>query len=308
MRDQFIATLTELAEHDSRIMLVTGDLGFGVLDSFAKRFPQQYINAGVAEQNMTGLATGLAMDGYIVFTYSIANFSTLRCLEQIRNDAAYHEVNVNIVSVGAGFSYGPLGYSHHATEDLAILRSLPNVTTTSPCDLWEVDHITRYLVKKTGVGYLRLDKSAARPTHSNETPFEFGEPRVVRQGLDLTLVATGGILEEALVAAESLAAQNISARVIAVHSFNFSRDQVLTVAAQETKGMICVEEHSVIGGLGGAVAEHLLEGEIRPKFFYRVGLRDGFSTIVGSQKYLRQRYKMESQAISSVALELLKRK
>src|SRR5262245_58636626 len=125
MRDAFIRRLTDMAEHDPRVMLITGDLGFGVLTDFASRFPKQFLNAGVAEQNMTGLATGLALEGYIVFTYSIANFVFMRCLEQIRYDALYHDCNVNVVAVGAGFSYGALGISHHATEDIAIMRSLP---------------------------------------------------------------------------------------------------------------------------------------------------------------------------------------
>src|SRR5438477_1337258 len=133
MRDQFVKTLTALAETNSRIMLVTGDLGFGVLTGFKERFPRQHLNVGVAEQNMTGVATGLALEGRIVFTYSIANFPTLRCLEQVRNDVCYHEANVKIVSIGGGFSYGALGISHHATEDLAIFRALPNMAVVARC-------------------------------------------------------------------------------------------------------------------------------------------------------------------------------
>src|SRR5438477_2359167 len=150
MRDQFVKTLTALAETNSLIMLVTGDLGFGVLTGFKERFPRQYLNVGVAEQNLTGLATGLALEGRVVFTYSIGNFPTLRCLEQIRNDVCYHNVDVKVVSIGAGFSYGPLGISHHATEDISILRALPNMTVVSPCDLWEVAEATRALVDRPG--------------------------------------------------------------------------------------------------------------------------------------------------------------
>ena len=137
MRDRFIKRLGEIALNDTRIMLVTGDLGFGVFDKFREQCSTQFLNAGVAEQNMTGIATGMAMEGRIVFTYSIGNFPTLRCLEQIRNDACYHNANVKIVSIGGGFSYGSLGISHHATEDLAIMRSLPDLTVVSPCGLWE---------------------------------------------------------------------------------------------------------------------------------------------------------------------------
>ena len=142
MRDVFISKLSELISEFPEIILITGDLGFGVLDKFKESFPNNFINAGVAEQNMTGIATGMALEGKIVFTYSIANFSTLRCLEQIRNDACYHEVNVNIVSIGGGFSYGPLGISHHSTEDLSIMRSLPEISVIVPSTLWEVQMAT----------------------------------------------------------------------------------------------------------------------------------------------------------------------
>ena len=128
MRTAFIRALEEAAEKDSRVMLIVGDLGFGVVDQFAQKFPNQFVNAGVAEQNMTGMAVGMALSGAVVFTYSIANFPTLRCLEQIRNDVCYHKANVKVVAVGGGFVYGSLGMTHHATEDLAIMRALPNMT------------------------------------------------------------------------------------------------------------------------------------------------------------------------------------
>src|SRR4051794_39462434 len=155
MRDSFIKTLCDLAERNSRIMLITGDLGFAVLDEYRRRFPRQFINAGVAEQNMTLLATGMALEGHVVFTYSIGNFPTLRCLEMIRNDAAYHNANVKVVSIGGGFSYGPLGISHHATEDLAIMRALPNVTSVSPTSLWEVAEATKAITQTPGTFFFR---------------------------------------------------------------------------------------------------------------------------------------------------------
>ena len=141
MRDAFVERLSELAAEDPRICLITGDLGFGVLDDFARHFPDQYINAGVAEQNMTAIAAGMALEGHVVFTYSIGNFPTLRCLEQIRNDVCYHNANVTIVAIGGGFSYGVLGMSHHATEDIAIMRALPEMTVvvtsnSPPSGLW----------------------------------------------------------------------------------------------------------------------------------------------------------------------------
>ena len=204
MRDHFIKRLTNLAENDPELVLVTGDLGFGVFDNYRKVRSNQFINAGVSEQNMTMVATGMALEGYKVFTYSIGNFPTLRCLEMIRNDAAYHEANVKVVCIGGGFSYGPLGISHHATEDLAIMRSLPNLTVISPCGLWETMEATEALVSTPGTCYLRLDKSVGDDAPNNNERFEIGKLRVLQEGKDVTLLVTGGILGEVQKAAIKL--------------------------------------------------------------------------------------------------------
>lgn len=306
MRDIFIQRLTQLAERDPRIMLITGDLGFKVLDNFAARFPAQFLNAGVAEQNMTGLATGLALEGHIVFTYSIANFTFMRCLEQIRNDAAYHDCNVNVVSVGGGFSYGQLGISHHATEDLTMMRALPNTTVASPGDDWETAEITGALAASPGVSYLRLDRSSAGDLHRPGETFQLGKIRTVREGSDLTLVSTGGILGEVLQAATALQQQGLSCRVLSVHTIKPLDVETLAAAARETQGLITIEEHTIHGGLGGAVAEALLEQGDLPRCFYRIGLRDGFSSVVGDQQYLRRIYGLDAAAICHAALEQLR--
>jgi transketolase len=304
MRDHFVKRLSQLAAADSRIMLVTADLGFGVLTDFAGKFPKQFLNVGVAEQNMTGLATGMAMEGLIVFTYSIGNFPTLRCLEQIRNDAAYHEANVKIVSVGSGFSYGPLGMSHHATEDISILRAIPGITIFSPGDLWEAMEATEAAMKTPGPCYLRLDKSAAGSNEAPNEKFVIGQPRLRRKGDDLTIIATGGIVEEALKAAETLAVENIQTRVLSVHTIRPLYAEPILAAARETRAMITLEEHTVEGGLGGLVAETLLEHGVAPQKFRRMGLRNGFSSIVGSQAYLRNRYDLDATAIVKTARDL----
>ncbi|QDS99798.1 transketolase family protein [Adhaeretor mobilis] len=297
MRDHFVARLCDMAERDPRIMLITGDLGFGVLNEYRERFPKQFINAGVAEQNMTGIAAGLALEGHVVYTYSIANFVFMRCLEQIRNDAAYHNCNVNVVCVGGGFSYGQLGVSHHATEDLSIMRSLPSVKVVSPADHWEAAEATEAISRESGVCYLRLDKSAAENQQSPDETFELGKARQLREGQDVTLIATGGIMSEALEAADTLQEQGIFARVLSLHTIK-PLDQVAVIAAaKQTGGVITIEEHTVDGGLGSAVAETLLENDAAPGFFRRMGLRGGFASIVGSQSYLRQQYGLDAEAI-----------
>lgn len=286
-----------LAESNPRILLITGDLGFGVLTDFAQRFPRQYLNAGVAEQNMTGLATGLALEGRVVFTYSIANFPTLRCLEHIRNDAAYHDANVNVVAIGGGFSYGALGMSHHATEDLSIMRSLPGVTVVSPGDNWEAAEAVNALIASPGTSYLRLDKSSADETPTPGETFVLGQARRLREGSDVTLIVTGGILGVALAARENLAAKGIQCRVLSMHTIKpLDRDSVFA-AARETGGIVTIEEHTIEGGLGGAVAEVCLEGGAIPRVFHRIGLRAGFSSVVGSQDYLRRAYELDETAI-----------
>jgi transketolase len=306
VRDAFIARLELLAAAEPRVFLVTGDLGFGVLDGYARRFPRQYLNAGVAEQNMTGLATGMALEGRIVFTYSIANFPTLRCLEQIRNDAAYHGADVKVVAIGGGFSYGALGMSHHATEDLAILRAIPCITVVAPGCLWEAEEATEAIVRTPGVCYLRIDKSNAGRTNREGERFELGRIRTIRDGNDVTLVATGGILGVALKAAEQLATEGISVRVLSVHTLRPFDAETVFRACRETGGIITIEEHVVEGGLGGLVAETCMEAAVVPRAFHRIGLRSGFASIVGSQAYLRTRYGMDEAAIVASAKKLVR--
>ena len=300
MRDAFIRTLTALAPEHPEMMLLSGDLGFSVLNDYIARFPKQFLNIGVAEQNMSGVAAGLALEGHTVFTYSIGNFPSLRCLEQLRNDICYHKANVKVICVGGGMSYGPVGFSHHATEDLAILRSLPGMLVLSPCDLWEAAEATRYLVSHRGPAYLRLDKSAASsPTLPNEV-FVPGRIRQVRDGSDVTLAATGGVLGEALRAADAVADLGISCRVLSVHTVKPLDSESLMAATRETGGIITVEEHAIDGGMGGAVAEALMERGGFPGFFVRMGLRDTFSSVIGSQQYLRQIYSLDATAIAKM--------
>ncbi|MBE2213406.1 MAG: transketolase [Opitutaceae bacterium] len=304
MRDRFIKTLCSLAENDPRIMLITGDLGFAVLDEYRRRFPLQFINAGVAEQNMTLVATGMALEGHIVFTYSIGNFPTLRCLEMIRNDAAYHGANVKVVSIGGGFSYGPLGISHHATEDLAIMRSLPDVTCVSPTGLQEVEEATRAIASHPGTCFLRLDKDPGvdGPTRSE---FLLGRPRVVRQGRDVAFIVTGGILSEVVKAAGELERQGVSSSIYAVHTLK-PFDPTEIIAASKTHGaVVTVEEHTVHGGLAGLILESLADAQALPGKFLRIGLESCFSSVVGSQGFLRTAYRMDAAAIAARTTKLL---
>lgn len=294
MRDTFVAALLEIARHDSRVMLVTGDLGFGVLDKFRKELPEQYINAGVAEQNMTGLATGMALEGRVVFTYSIANFPTLRCLEQIRNDAVYHGANVKVVAIGGGFSYGALGMSHHATEDVAILRALPGLSVYAPCDESETRELTAHLVANDGPGYLRLDKSKAAVRGAPVVP---GRLRCLREGRDVAIIAYGGIVEEALKVAESLSASGTQCAVYSAHTLKPFDDEGVLQIATSGRLLITLEEHVPNGGLGSTVADVLLGAGVLPRRFVKISLPDVHSAIVGSQEYMRARLGLDQVGI-----------
>lgn len=306
MRDHFVKALTEQAETNKNIVLITGDLGFGVLNNFANKFPKQYINAGVAEQNMTGIASGLGMDGKIVFTYSIGNFNTLRCLEQIRNDACYHNANVNIVSIGGGFSYGALGYSHHATEDIAIMRAIPNLRVFAPCDFWEVQEITKKVIELGGVNYIRIDKSSTERNIELEKVFETGKGRVLIEGRDLTIIAAGGIVDIALKAQKEIIKEGITIKIISLHTIKPIDRELILDCAINTGGIVTLEEHSIIGGLGSAVSEVLMQECCFPKKFKMIGLESKFSTIVGSQEYLRCVNKLDVSSIVDVIKKLVK--
>ena len=306
MRDVFIEVLTEEVEKNSQIILITGDLGFGVLDNFKEKYPNNFINAGVAEQNMTGIAAGMALEGKIIFTYSIANFPTLRCLEQIRNDVCYHNLKVNIVAIGGGFSYGALGMSHHATEDIAIMRSLPNLRVISPSTLGEVKKVTKAIIEKPEPTYLRLDKSFGLENNKSSLEnFSFGRIYSIKKKTDCTIFVTGGILEEVQNAVIKLNKKKIKVQVINVHSIKPIDKRGVSHAIKLTRAVITVEEHSVIGGLGSTIADIIVDSQFSSKLFLKIGLDDRFSSVVGSQKYLRKIYGMDSDSIFKKIINLV---
>jgi transketolase len=284
VRTAFIETLSELAERDDRIWLLTGDLGYSVVERFASRFPAQYVNVGVAEQNMTGVAAGLALSGKIVFTYSIANFPTFRCLEQIRNDVCYHNGNVKVIAVGGGLAYGPQGYTHHGVEDLGIMRGLPGMTVIAPGDPVETRLATRAIAAHDGPCYLRLGKAGEAVVHSSVPEFRLGRGIRVRPGRDATLIVTGGMLRAACDCAARLDDMNVA--VLSMPTIKPLDEAAVLRAAEETGAIVTCEEHNVTNGLGSAVAEVLaLSGQaVR---FRRYGIPDRLYHHIGEQEYLR---------------------
>jgi len=304
MRDSMIKSLFELANDNKDVVLITGDLGFGLFESFSEKFPSQFINIGIAEQNMIGVATGLALEGKIVFVYSIGNFPTLRCLEQIRNDACYHNLNINIICMGAGFSYGALGMSHHATEDIAIMRSLPGTTVISPSTEDEAYFSTIELSKRDDVGYLRLDKSKVSKSKKLKNEFEIGKGNILKDGSDYTIIACGGIVEEALLAAEDLDKNNISCKVVSMHTIKPIDNALIQDCVKNSKGIISLEEGNITGGLGSAILEACSKNGEFPLKIKILGINDEYVSIVGSQEYLRDSVGISKRFIVNAVLSM----
>ena len=303
MRNHLINKITDIAKYDKRIMLITGDLGFGVIDKFQNQFSNRYINVGIAEQNMAAVAAGLALEGNTVFIYSIGNFPTLRCIEQIRNDICYHNANVKILAVGCGFAYGTLGMTHHATEDLSIMRALPNMKIFTPCDSVSAEAIAEDICNIEGPCFVRLERGGEKSVFSSKEKFELGELKELREGDTIAIIAIGTIVNEALKAAELLQKDNKMISVYSVYSLKpINTEQILEIAKKH-KYIITIEEHQIVGGLGSTIAEIIAENNTKAKLI-RLGLQNEFTSVVGNQEYLRTVYQLDSEFIIDIIRSL----
>lgn len=302
MRDSFIAELIAIAKENNNTELITGDLGFGVLKPFWEALPNQFLNAGIAEQSMTSAAAGMALEGKTVFTYSIGNFPTLRCLEQIRNDCAYHEANVKIVCVGGGFTYGSLGMSHHATEDIAVMRALPGVTVLCPGDAVEARAAARIAANTKGTFYIRLGRGGEKPIHNGDVRIELGKAVKVKNGSRVAVFSTGAIYEEVSVAVELLNKEGIFPSVYTFPTVKPIDEETIKACAKDFELIVTVEEHNLSGGFGSAVAEVLCECEKSARLL-RIGVNDTYSKEVGSQDHLRKFYGIDGESIKECILK-----
>ncbi len=304
MRGVFNKTLLELARKDPRIYMILADIGYGEIEGFANAFPERFINCGVAEQNMAGVACGVAMEGNIAVTYSIANFPTLRCLEQIRNDVCYHNANVKIVIIGGGVSYGPLGVSHHSTEDIAILRALPNIVVCVPCDTCEAEAAVRAMIAHDGPFYYRCGYKNEKDIHDGSIDFRLGKALTVREGTDVCVIFTGPIGYNAKLAAEQVQREHgISVRLVSLHTIKPIDRNAITDAARNIGCILTVEEHNLSGGMGSAVAEVLADEGCICKV-KRLALPDVNVSLVGSQEWLRDRYGLGVRGIADEIVKL----
>lgn len=300
MRTTFAKTILTLAKKDTRIVLLTGDLGYSVFEEFQKTVPKQYLNVGVAEQNMTGVAAGLAMEGLRPIIYSIIPFTTMRNFEQIRNDICYQNLDVKIVGVGAGFSYGSYGHTHHGLEDIGILRTLPNMTIMAPGDPIEVSLAIRAMMRRRGPMYVRLGKAGEPAVHLKTPKFSIGKGILISEGNEVTILATSTLLERAVTVGKVFT----SARVISMPTIKPIDTEIILESIQKTKAVVTLEEHSIIGGLGSAVAEVIAESGVRVKF-KRIAVPDRFTKGSGLQEYMRRANGLSVEQIITTIRSLL---
>lgn len=294
MRTNFINQLIEEARHNDKIFLLVGDLGYHVIEPFAEEFPDRFLNVGIAEQNMAGIAAGLAMTGYNVYFYSIGNFPTIRCLEQIRNDIAYHQANVKVVSVGAGYAYGSLGATHQATEEIGALRVLPNMVVATPGDPLEARAITKISASYDGPMYIRLGKAGEKTVHSEDSiNLKIGDicSVITREGNQTAVLACGNILDAAL---RQINDENLNYDLYSVPFVKpINKEQLINIVKTHPAGLITIEEHQKSCGMGSAIVEFLndlyYEGniEVYPKV-KRIAIPDEFADVVGTQVFLRE--------------------
>ena len=304
-RDVYRRTLLEVAQRDRNVLCLDSDVG-GLEDTFAAALPEQYVEMGIAEANLITVAAALASAGKIPFVNTMATFAAARACEQVKLDIAYNNLPVKIAATHSGVSAGHLGPTHHSLEDVAIMRALPNMTVIVPADTVETVKAVEAAIRHPGPVYIRLGRKPTDLVSHAEYPFEIGKAVTLRSGTDVTLVASGSYpVLEALQAAEKLAAQGVSARVLNVHTIKPLDAQAILAAAQETQGIVTVEEHSIIGGLGSAVSE--VVSEQCPVSVKRVGIPDVFCEHVGDQPQLLTRYGITSKNIVDAALALVTR-
>ena len=304
MRVQFVKTLIEMAEQDERILLLTGDLGFTVLEPFRDKFPQRFFNAGVAEQNMVGLATGLAEDGFLPFVYSITTFATLRPFEFIRNGPVLHHLPVRIVGIGAGFDYGGAGPTHHALEDLGVMRTQPSLTIVAPADYQQTANALWATKDIAGPVYYRLGKDERTAIPGLEGRFQMGRAQTCREGTDLLFIATGSITAEVVAAADVLAQRGVNSRVMVVASVNPAPVEDIAEALSLFPAALTVEAHYTVGGLGSLVCEIAAERALNCRIV-RCGVKDPPAAATGSSDYLNHLHGLSARALVETAWRTL---
>jgi transketolase len=307
MRNAFAKTIAALAAQDQRVVLLSGDIGNRMFDSFKERFPGRFFNCGVAEANMVGMAAGMAATGLRPFVYTITPFLIYRAYEQIRLDICYHNVPVVLVGTGGGLSYASLGATHHSLEDIAVLRVLPNMKIVCPCDPLETSLATTASLDNPGPVFIRLGKKGEPVVHTSGPDFKLGKAIIVKKGADVCLLATGCILSEALKAADRLEKSGISVEVTSFHSIKPFDRQYLEYCFESFKLVVGLEEHGISGGMGGLIAEWATACAPRPKApFLSMGTEDAFLNGGGTQSATRASAGLDGESVATRILDKLR--
>ena len=307
MRSSFVSAITELARKDPRVVVVTPDMGFSIFEKFRDEFPSRLINSGIAEQNTVGLAAGLALSGKIVYVYSIVPFVTMRPFEQVRIDVCYQNLPVKLVGSGGGLTYGSLGPTHHSIEDIAIMRSLPNMTIYCPGDPVEARLCALSSYETPGPAYIRLGKGSGDPrVHNNEPEFRFGKAIEVVSGHDAAIISTGNMLRNAIDTASLLKKSGISCAVYSMPMVKPLDKELVLSLLSEGIPIFTVEEHSILGGLGGVVSEIIAESGYKANFM-RIGIKDHFVKEAGSQDHLRKLNGLDAKSLEILITNKMKK-
>lgn len=307
MRNSYLNTLCTLAENDKNVVVLLSDNGIIVYDDFIEKFSEQYFNFGISESNMIAVAAGMASCGKVPFAYTISSFLAYRAFEFIRDDVCLQNQNVKIVGIGSGMAYSTLGPTHHTTEDIGCLRSLPNLTIFSPASPLDVKKVVMEAYKIKGPVYIRLGTNREREIYNQDYEFETGKAVVLQEGTDLTIVSTGSIVADVLEAANKLKKESISVRVINIHTIKPFDKEAIIKAINETKAILTIEEHNIVGGLGSAVAEVIAESG-KGIAFERIGLKDKFAKGYGTYVQMKDINNIGIEDIYKNALELIKRR
>ncbi len=307
MRNALVSTLFDIAKKDKKVVLLTGDIGYSVLDKYREELKEQFINAGIAEQNMTSVAAGMAHGGLIAITYSIGNFNSIRCIEQIRNDICYHNLNVKIVSIGAGMAYGAAGISHHMTEDISILRSIPNIVIFSPADPKEAELVMKLAYSYHGPCYIRLGKGGEKTIHRKDLEaIAIGDMIEIEEGEHICIFTTSAILSEAYNAFEYLKEKyDLNIGIVSFPTIKPINKERFKEFINKYQLIVTLEEHVLSGGFGSSILEYINDLEIKGKDVVRIGIDDRFTGEVGNQEYLRRYYEIDREAIVKKIMEKL---
>jgi len=308
MRKTSLDAVYELAKRDKRVVFIGSDLGIGTLKQFKAEMPERFFMEGVSEAHLVTMAAGLALEGKVVYINTIATFLTRRCYEQVCLDLSLHHTNVRLIGSGGGVVYAPLGPTHQAIEDIAIFRTLPGMTIVAPCDAEEMKRLMPQTLDWDGPMYIRLGKGGDAVVSRTELGFQIGKALLVREGSDALIVTTGITLQPALAAAALLEQSGISAGVLHMHTVKPFDTEALLAQAARVPAILSIEEHTIIGGLGSAVAETLAEADFStPKRFKRIGIPDVFPDKYGSQATLLARYGITAEGAVAEVRKLLGR-